>query len=89
MPTILENANPNRNPFTAVMGILFMSVSAGMFIVKYLVPAFVVLKQEIPYEWYLSLVPLGVGLILFFMNDNYFGKIFERFEKIVGKKTDT
>jgi len=89
MPTIIENANPKRNPFTAVMGILFMSVSLFMYVFKYFVPVLVVMKQEIPYEWYVPIIPLGLGLLLFFMNDDYFGKIFERFEKIVGKKTDT
>lgn len=86
---LIENANPKKNPMTTFPGILFLLISALMYVIKYIVPAFVVLKAEIPYEWYTPLLPLLVGIILMFINDSYFERIFNRTEKIVSKKTDT
>lgn len=88
MPT-LENIDPKRNPVTTILGGLFIAISACMYVVKYLVPAFVVLKQDIPYEWYVPIIPLVIGLVLVFINDDYFAKIFSRADKVIGKKTDT
>lgn len=89
MPNTFQNINPKRNPVTTLLGGIFIIISAGMYVVKYLVPAFVVLKQDIPYEWYGPIVPLVIGLVLVFMNDEYFARIFNRADKVVGKKTDT
>jgi len=86
---LIENANPKRNPMTTFPGIVFLLISAIMYVIKYIVPAFVVLKAEIPYEWYTPLLPLVVGLLLMFINDTYFERIFNRADRIVGKKTDT
>lgn len=87
--SLIENANPKRNPMTTFPGIVFLLISAIMYVIKYIVPAFVVLKAEIPYEWYTPLLPLAVGLLLMFINDSYFERIFNRADRIVGKKTDT
>lgn len=89
MPNTLENINPKRNPVTTILGGIFVMISAVMYIVKYIVPAFVILKQEIPYEWWVPVLPLLIGVILIFINDQYFERIFNRADKIAGKKTDT
>lgn len=87
--SIIENANPKRNPVTTMLGAVFMSISATMYAIKYILPAFFQLKTEIPYDWHTPLWPLILGLFLLFMNENYFDKIFNRAEKIVSKKTET
>lgn len=86
---IIENTNPKKNPVTTVLGAVFMGISAMMYLIKYVLPAFIHLKNEMPYEWHTPLWPLGLGLFLLFMNDSYFARIFNRTEKIVSKKTDT
>jgi hypothetical protein len=86
---ILDNANPRKNPVTTLLGAVFMSISATMYCIKYVIPAFFHLKSELPYEWYTPLFPLFIGLFLLFMNEEYFDRIFNRAEKIVNKKTDT
>lgn len=89
MANIVENINPKRNPVTSLLGGLFILISAGMYFVKYIVPAFVVLKQEINFEWYIPIIPLGLGILLAFINDDYFARIFNRADKVAAKKTDT
>lgn len=89
MANLIENANPKRNPMTSWPGVLFILISAGMFIVQYIVPVFFVLKQEIPYAWWVPIVPLGIGILLIFINDQYFERIFTRVDKVASKKTDT
>lgn len=89
MGNIIANANPKRNPVTTFLGSLFVMVSLGMYAVKYMVPAFFILKQEIPFEWYTPILPLLIGVVLLFINDDYFARIFNRADKVVGKKTDT
>ncbi len=85
----IENVNIKRNPVTSIIGGVFLLITALMYVVKYIVPAFVVLKQEIPYEWYGPLVPLLIGILLIFINDEYFARIFSRVDKVAAKKTDT
>lgn len=89
MGNLIENANPKRNPMTSWPGVLFIFISASMFVVKYIVPVFFVLKQDIPFEWWGPTIPLGIGILLIFINDEYFSRIFTRVDKIAGKKTDT
>jgi UDP-N-acetylmuramyl pentapeptide phosphotransferase/UDP-N-acetylglucosamine-1-phosphate transferase len=89
MADIGTNINPKHNPVTTLLGGLFIIISAAMYVVKYIVPAFLILKQDIPYDWWLPLIPLIIGLVLVFMTDEYFAKIFNRVDKIAGKKTDT
>lgn len=89
MGQLSENINPKKNPVTTLLGGLFIIISAVMYVIKYIVPAFFVLKTEIPYEWYSALIPLSIGVLLIFINDKYFDRIFNRAEKIVSKKTDT
>lgn len=89
MASIIDNADPKHNPVTTIMGGVFILISGGMYIVKYIVPAFVVLKQEIPYDWYIPIIPILIGILLVFINDNYFAKIFSRADKVAAKKTDT
>lgn len=85
----IDNANPKRNPVTSLLGSLFVAISMGMYTVKYIIPAFFMLKQEIPFEWYTPILPLLIGIVLIFINDEYFARIFNRADKVVGKKTDT
>jgi hypothetical protein len=87
--SVIENANPKKNPVTTLLGAVFMTISAAMYCIKYVLPAFFHLKSEMPYEWHTPLFPLGLGLFLLFMNDSYFDRIFNRAEKVVKKKTDT
>lgn len=89
MGNLTENINPKRNPVTTFLGGVFIAISAGMFIIKYLVPAFVVLKQEIPFEWYGPIIPLAIGILLVFINDDYFARIFNRADSVVAKRTET
>lgn len=89
MGNIIQNVNPKRNPVTSVLGCVFVVISGGMYIIKYMVPAFFMLKQEIPFDWYTPILPLLIGLVLIFINDDYFARIFNRADKVVGKKTDT
>jgi len=85
----IDNVNIKRNPVTSIIGGIFLLITALMYVVKYIIPAFVVLKQDIPYEWYIPLVPLLIGIVLIFINDDYFSRIFNRVDKVAAKKTDT
>ena len=89
MATLIENANPKHNPVTTVVGAIFLVIGVVMFIMKWILPAFIVYKAELPYEWYTPIIPVIIGLILLFMTDEYFAKIFNRADKIIEKKTDT
>lgn len=84
-----ENINPKHNPATTGLGILFMLISVVMYSIKYILPAFIVLKEEMPYEWYTPMIPLGLGLLLLFMTDNYFAEMFGLSKKIVEKVSGT
>jgi ABC-type Na+ efflux pump permease subunit len=86
---IVNNVNPKRNPFTTVIGTLFLLVSLMMVMVKYIVPSFVELKQAVPYEGWHILIVVLVGVFLIFMNDNYFARIFSRVDQVAAKKTGT
>lgn len=86
---MIENANPKHNPVTTGLGVCFILISVVMYLIKFILPAFVVLKQDIPYEWYAPLIPLGLGLLLIYMNDEYFARIFNRSEKIASKVSGT
>ena len=89
MANLIENANPKRNPMTSFLGGIFIMIGAMMYVVLYIVPVFVVLKQEIPYEWYIPIIPIMIGVILVSINDQYFERIFSRADKVAAKKTDT
>lgn len=89
MANLSENLNPKKNPVTSILGGIFILISSMMYVIKYIVPGFFVLKSEIPYEWYSPLIPLGIGILLVFINDKYFERIFNRADKIAGKKSDT
>jgi hypothetical protein len=86
---MLENVNPKHNPVTTILGTVFVTISAMMYLMKYVLPAFIIFKQDLPYEWYTPILPLGIGILLLFINDEYFNRIFNRADKVVGKKTDT
>lgn len=86
---ITNNVNPKHNPITSTLGGVFILISAAMFVVKYLLPAFMVLKQDVPYEYWAPAIPLIIGLVLIFITDEYFGRIFNRVDKVAAKKTDT
>jgi hypothetical protein len=89
MSNIIENVNPKKNPVTSIGAILFLLVSVAMSVVKYLVPAFVVLKQDIPYPGYYILIGVGVAILLAFLDDKYFARLFGRFDKVMAKRTET
>lgn len=89
MSDLITNANPKHNPVTSILGGVFILISGAMYIIKYIMPVFIVFKQELPYEWYTPLCPLGLGLLLIFINDEYFMRIFNRGEKIVSKVSGT
>jgi hypothetical protein len=86
---LLDNANPKKNPVTTLLGAVFMTISATMYCIKYILPAFIELKAVIPYEWHTPLWPLGLGLLLLFMNERYFDRMFNKAEGIVSKKTNS
>lgn len=89
MATLAENANPKHNPVTTTLGTIFVTISAMMYIMKYVLPAFIVFKQDLPYEWYTPILPLAIGILLLFINDDYFNRIFNRADKVAAKKTET
>lgn len=89
MPNTFENLNPKKNPVTSIFAGVFILISAIMYVVKYIVPAFVILKQDIPFEWYVPLIVLAIGILLAFIDDNYFARIFNRADRVVAKRTET
>jgi hypothetical protein len=89
MSQIINNADPKKNPVTTLLGCVFVSISAAMYGIKYILPAFMEFKQELPYEWHTPVWPLLIGILLIFINDSYFNRMFNRAEKVVSKKTDT
>ncbi len=89
MPNALDNMNPKRNPVTSILGGVFITISAVMLCIQYIVPAFFVLKQEIPFTWYAPFIPLAIGILLVFINDDYFARIFNRADRITAKRTET
>lgn len=89
MPNTFENLNPKKNPVTSIFAGVFIMIAAAMYVVKYLVPAFVVLKQDIPFEWYVPLIVLSIGILLAFINDQYFARIFNRADSYAAKRTET
>ncbi|MFM6254260.1 MAG: hypothetical protein ACKPEQ_34825, partial [Dolichospermum sp.] len=58
----IENVNIKTNPVTTLLGGVFMSISATMYCIKYILPAFFELKSEVPYEWHTPFWPLLLGL---------------------------
>lgn len=86
---MLENTNPKHNPATSGLGVLFMFISIAMYSIKYILPAFMTLKNDVSYDWYAPMIPLSLGLILLFMTDDYFAQIFGIGKKIIEKKTGT
>ncbi len=86
---MLENTDPKTNPKTTIPGIAFTLISVLMYCIKYVLPAFITLKEEIPYTWWEPLAPLGLGLLMLFMNDKIFERIFNRADKVVSKVTHT
>jgi len=89
MNDLINNANPKHNPITTILGVIFVMISAFMYAVKYFLPAFFELKKEVEIHWYAPIIPLGLGLLLLFMNDSYFARLFDRADKVAAKKTDT
>lgn len=87
MPTLSENISPKKNPVTFVLGIAVLGIGIFMMYLKYIAPSFHNLKQEPKYEGWQVLIVLLVGLILFFMNDNYFSRIFGVVYSYASKKT--
>lgn len=85
----MENLNPKTNPKTTIPGIAFTLISVVMYCIKYILPAFIVLKEELPYTWWEPLAPLGLGVLLLFMNDDYFSQLFGMSKKIVQKVSHT
>jgi hypothetical protein len=85
----MENSNPNHNPYTTIPGLVLLLITATMLIVKYILPAFMVLKQPIEYPWYMPIsIGLG-GLVLVYMNDSYFADIFSTGKGYFIRRTTT
>lgn len=81
--------DPKHNPYTTITGVGFFIISFMMGLIQWVLPAFIVLKKDMGYPWYAPLIPLAIGVLLIFMNDEYFAKIFSRGDKIIAKRTDT
>jgi len=90
MNPVTENANPKKNPVTNVIGYLFLLITFMMYTTKHVIPAFVILKAELLFEWYIPLIPLTIGIVLImYVNDTFSERIFEVIKGIVKKKTNT
>lgn len=87
--TIPQNINPQKNPVTTIAGSLFIILSLTMYSVKYLLPLFVHLKQEVGYSDVIPAVMIFIGLVLIFMSDTLFERIFSAVLNVFKKKTDT
>ncbi len=85
----MENINPNLNPKTTIPGYILIGISSIMLMIKYVLPAFLELKQEPAYPDWIPFGILGLGVIGLFLTDEIFLRIFNRGDKIVAKKTDT
>lgn len=72
----MENLSPTKNPKTTIPGYIFIGISTVMFVIQYVLPAFMVLKQEPVYPWYTPWYLLGAGIILLFLTDAIFERIF-------------
>lgn len=83
MADLVQNASPKHNPFTTIFGVILLTISAFLFVGPY----FLTLKE--PIAWWTPIIPLGLGLLLLFMNDDLFAKLFNRADKIAAKKTGT
>ena len=86
---VIDNMNPKKNPVTTITGGIFIVLGAVMYTVKYLFPLFVTLKQEVHYSDWIPGIMIFIGLVLTFMNDALFDKIFGAFLAVFKKKTDT
>jgi len=86
---VIDNMNPKKNPVTTITGGIFIVLGAVMYTVKYLFPLFVTLKQEVHYSDWIPGVMIFIGLVLTFMNDALFDKIFVAVLAVFKKKTDT
>lgn len=84
-----NNVSVKRNPITTVFAILLMIVGFMMYAIEYVFPAFMVLKKDISSPWWAPLSVFGVALLLAFMNDGYFAKLFNRADKVVEKVSHT
>jgi hypothetical protein len=85
----MENSNPKHNPYTTIPGLVLLLITASMLVVKYILPAFMVLKQPIEYPWYMPVTIGGGGLLLVYMTDDYFAQMFSVGKNYVSKKTTT
>lgn len=85
----MENLNPTKNPKTTIPGYIFIGIATVMFVIQYILPAFIALKQEPAWPWYIPFVLLGIGVVFLFLTDAYFERIFNRADKIAAKKTET
>jgi hypothetical protein len=85
---LIENVNPKKNPWTSGIGIVIMLISVFMILIEHVLPAFITLKEKMSYG-YVTYIIAFFGLLLFFMNDSYFSRIFNRAEKITSNKTGT
>lgn len=86
--SLIENTNPKKNPVTTITGAVFIVLGAAMYTVKYLFPLFVTLKQEVHYDDWIPGIMIFIGLLLTFMTDSLFEKIFSAFLAVFKKKTN-
>jgi uncharacterized protein YacL len=89
MGKIINNANMQRNPVTTMGGILGLAIAFIMTLIKYVFPYFIALRQEVSYDWKAILGVLAVSVLLVFINEDYFRRIFNRGDKYAAKVTKT
>ncbi len=85
----MENLNPTKNPKTTIPGYIIIGIASIMLCIKYVLPAFVALKQEPAYPEWVPFAIMAIGVVFLFLTDEIFLRIFNRSEKIVAKRTDT
>jgi len=84
-----QNVDVKRNPITTIFSVVLMLIGCMMYAIEYVLPAFMTLKEKVTIPWWAPLAVIGVSLLLAFMNDSVFARLFNRFDKTVEKVTHT
>ena len=82
---------PSNRQSTTWIGYAFIMLAFVMVVVKYLLPLFIVLKEkpEELYKGWVILIVVAVGILLVYLNEEYFGQLFKIGTKYAQKKTGT
>jgi RsiW-degrading membrane proteinase PrsW (M82 family) len=84
--TTMFTTSVNTKHSTTVLGFIFILLSVAMIVVKYLLPSFIELRVADPYPGWVILIVILVGLILVYMNEDYFRELFGLGKKVAAKK---